>query len=150
MPIRCVDYANLYGQDITERKVAEDAEKDLAQIREQQRERLQESESRLRQIVEKNVDGLVVVDAEGQFGPTPVGPSRHLNITVDHAAAQRAHNLLNKNRSLFGTDRVFHAIADDPQKQDTSVPEDRVQEQNPVVAADSHSSRSDDWKRFNK
>ncbi len=53
-------------RDITDRKIAEDAQKDLAQIRDQQKERLQESESRLRQIVEKNVDGLVIIDAEGQ------------------------------------------------------------------------------------
>ncbi len=66
VPIRDAGYANLYGQDITDRKVAEDAEKDLVQIREQQRERLQESESRLRQIVEKNVDGIIIIDAEGK------------------------------------------------------------------------------------
>ncbi len=50
--------------NITDRKMAEDAAKDLAQIGEQQRERLLESESRLRQIIEKNVDGLIIIDAE--------------------------------------------------------------------------------------
>ena len=88
--------------------------------------------------------------SDGLSRPTPADSSRRLNITVDHAAAQRAHNLLNKNRSLFGSDRMFHAIADDPQKPDASVTEDRAQEQSPVVAADNRSSHTDDWKRFNK
>ncbi|MCK4849936.1 MAG: hypothetical protein KAT11_01225, partial [Phycisphaerae bacterium] len=79
------------------------------------------------------------------------GPRRRLNITVDHDAAKRAHDLLNRNRSLFGTDRIFHTIAGDSEKKDKPVTEDRAEAESPVVAKqDSSSGRSDDWKEFNK
>ena len=88
---------------------------------------------------------------DGQPRTPAAGPGRRLNITVDHDAAKRAHDLLNRNRSLFGTDRVFHAIAGDSQKKDTSVTEDRAQAESPVVAKQGSSSgHSDDWKEFNK
>jgi len=36
---------------------------------------------------------------------------RHLNIKVDHAAIQKTHETLSKNRSLDKSDRAFHKIA---------------------------------------
>ncbi|MCK4849804.1 MAG: PAS domain S-box protein [Phycisphaerae bacterium] len=50
--------------DISDHKIAEDAQRELAQIREQQALRLEESEARFREIIEKSADGIVIVDQE--------------------------------------------------------------------------------------
>ncbi len=96
---------------------------------------------------------LVGGNAGEEFSRTGVGGSSggHLNLRVDHDAAQRAHELLNKNRTLFGTDRVFHTIAGGPQKKDEFVTKDKGEVKSPATARQGMSSaQSDDWKEFNK
>ena len=71
---------------------------------------------------------------------------QHLNINVDHSAARKAHEALNKNRKLGKSDDVFHKIAGNSDKRKSQNPTAKHVPSEKVIPLDNN---EDGFRDFN-
>ena len=97
---------------------------------------------------------IILVGANTKTSDKKSSSRQHLNINVDHSAAQKAHELLTKNHGLAKSDQAFHQIAGSSDKKAGKKARQRKTTVKSTAAKaipldDDNTGDTDDLKEFN-